>query len=298
MHLRRIPSVPPLFAALAALLLLAAPPAAAGPVVGFLSDFGLTNEYVGSCKGAMLAVDPTLTLVDLCHLVPSFDIWEGGLILRESTTFPKGTVFLAVIDPGVGGARGAVAVRTRRGYVYVAPNNGILTWVIADQGVDSAVALDPAKINPAWRPGTFDGRDLFAPAAARIAKEKGKFAHLGSPIPEADLVLLTSARPVVSPGVLRGVIEREEKPFGNAITSAAGIDCEAAGFRLGEPLKVTFPDDLVVKIPFVLTYSDVDSGEVLAYVDSRGRLAFAVNMGSFIGKYGLRPGDPILVENR
>lgn len=294
------PSRRPAFAlAFALALFLAAPsPAPAGPVVGFLSDFGLSNEYVGACKGAMLSVDPTLTLVDLCHLVPAFDVWEAGLVLRESTTFPKGTVFLAVVDPGVGGARSAIAVRTKRGNVYVAPNNGLLTWVIADQEVDSAVALDPAKINPAWRPGTFDGRDLLAPAAALIAKAKGKIASFGAPIREADLHLLAPVRPVVSPGIVHAVLEREEKPFGNAITNVTGPEMEAAGFKLNESLKVTFPDDLVVKVPYALTYSDVGSGEVLAYVDSRGRLAFAINMGSFVAKYGVRPGDRILVENR
>jgi len=285
--------------ALAALLTLAlAAPAPAGPIVGFLSDFGHANEYVGACKGAMLAVDPSLTLVDLCHLVPAFDVWEGGLILRESAGFPKGTVFLAVIDPGVGTGRDAIALRTRKGLVYVAPNNGLLTWVIQDQGVESAVALDPARVNPAWRPGTFDGRDLFAPAAALVAKSGGKIAKFGKPLAEGDLKLLAAARPVVAPGSLAAVFEREEKPFGNAITNATAADLEAAGLRRGDTLKVTFGEDLVVKVPLVLTYSDVDSGEVLAYVDSRGRLAFAVNMGNFVARHGVRPGDPVRVENR
>lgn len=273
-------------------------PAAAGPVVGFLSDFGLANEYVGVCKGAMLAIDPTLTLADLCHLVPAFDVWEGGLVLRESAAFPKGAVLLAVVDPGVGTGRHAVAVRTKRGLIYVAPNNGLLTWVIQDQGVESAVSLDPAKVNPEWKPGTFDGLHLFAPAAARIAKAKGDIARFGAPLPESELKLLAAARPATAPGRLDAVFEREEKPFGNAITNATAADLEACGFRRGDTLKVTFRGDLVVKVPLVLTYSDVGSGEVLAYVDNRGRLAFAVNMGQFVARHGVRQGDPVVVENR
>ncbi len=132
----------------------------ARPVVVLLTDFGLENEAVGLCHGAILSVDTEIQIVDLSHQVRPFDVRQGSRILGRATKFPRGTVFVAVVDPGVGTDRGSVAVKTTRGFTFVAPNNGLLTDVIQSQGIESVYRIEERKVNAQWEAGTFDGRDL------------------------------------------------------------------------------------------------------------------------------------------
>lgn len=259
---------------------------AAPPLIGFVSDFGLDNESVGVCKGVMYRLAPEARIVDLTHNVPAFDIWEGSIVLRETTSFPAGTVFVAVIDPGVGSNRQAVALRTDRSYVYIAPNNGLLSWVVQQQQVEELVELDSKRVNPQWKPGTFDGRDLFSPAAALIARG-GQLAEYGTPMPLEELVLFDIPKVRVAPGVVSGIMERMDKPYGNALTTVTRSHLEAAAIRPGQRLVLQHETGPELELPFVTTFSDVPEGRPLAYLDSRGHLAFAVNQGHFMGTYGV-----------
>jgi S-adenosylmethionine hydrolase len=269
---------------------------AASPPVGFLSDFGQANEAVATCKGAMLRAAPGLQIVDICHNVPPFDIWEAALMLRETTTFPDHTVFVAVVDPGVGSDRSAIAVRTGRSYTYVAPNNGLLTWVIRQQGIKEVIELDPLKVNPEWKPGTFDGRDLFSPAAALLARKPKSFHSIGRPMDFGRLVLLDIPEVTLAPGRLEAAGERIDRPYGNLLTLVSRAHLEQAGIAPGQRLTVMFAGGPTIELPLVQTFSDVPEGEPLAYIDARGQLAFAVNLGDFAGQFGVKARDRFVVK--
>jgi len=259
------------------------------PVIGFVSDFGLANEAVGVCEAVMLKTAPDARVVHVCHQVPAYDIWEGAIVLRETAVFPKGSAIVAVIDPGVGTARRAIAMRTRAGLVYIAPDNGLLTLVAEDQGIDAVVALKPELVNADWRPGTFDGRDLFSPAAAVLAHNGGDLAAVGSTIDAESLVRVPLPAVAVREGEVDGYVEREDRPYGNALTCVTSSQLEAAGLRRGERLMIAFAEGRTAVVPFVGTFGDVKEGEALAYLDARGRLALAVNQDNFSRAYAVAP---------
>ena len=281
---------------LAALLLLFAQIAAARPAVVLTTDFSLNNEAVGLCHGAILAVDADLAIVDLCHTIRPFDIRQASLALKRTDIFPSGTVFVTVVDPGVGTARGAVAVRTRGGRIHVAPDNGVLTEVIAREGVVQAARIDPKRVNPRWKPGTFDGRDLFSPAGALLAANGGTFERIGRPIPVSDLVRLPALEVKVTAGQGRitGHFIRSDEPYGNAWTDIGPDHLRQAGLELGDRLRLTF-GDRTLELPFVTTFGEVPEGRPLAYLDSDGGLAFALNQGNFVKTHDWREGLEISV---
>src|SRR6185503_15016992 len=156
---------------IAALMLATAAHAAGPPTVVFLSDFGTRDDAVAICKGVMLQVEPALRVIDLTHEVTPFAIQDGARLLADTADhYPAGTVFLGVIDPGVGGSRKPMIARTKRGQWFVLPDNGLVTLVAARQGLVGAREI----VNPRWMRGaarstTFHGRDVFAPAAAHLA---------------------------------------------------------------------------------------------------------------------------------
>lgn len=282
----------------------------ARPVVALLTDFGLENEAVGLCHAAILRHDSEIEVVDLCHNVTAYDVPLAALMLRGSALLPAGAAIVGVVDPGVGTARRAIAVRTGAGLTYVGPDNGIFSWVLADQGAIEAVELDPPRINPNWSPGTFDGRDLFSPAAALIVKPGGALTTVGRPIDPASLQRLETPRTrayrepdgrIVSLG---GVILREDRPYGNLWTNITRDELADVGISLGGEIAVTFtrdaaadaPQPLQLTLPFVVTFGEVAEGKPLAYIGSAGTLSFAVNLGSFRESYDLAEG--VAVEIR
>lgn len=270
--------------------------ASAAPVVGLMTDFGRMNEAVGLCHGAILSVDSNIQIVDLCHEIASYDATQAALALRGTRVFPKGTVFVCVVDPGVGTERVPVALKTRQGFFYVGPNNGVFTWVIRDQEVEAAVAIAPLRVNPKWKPGTFDGRDLFSPAAAILAVSQD-LAKVGDPIPPDQLKSLPIKEAEVSAdkGEVRGVYLRTDLPYGNVWTNITEKDLEAAGIRVGDQVAVEVGQRRLVA-PFVVAFGDVPEGRPLVYLCSSGTLAFAINMGDFSRKYALKEGDRIRVS--
>src|SRR5512143_59601 len=158
----------------AALVLFTASVTSAGgpPTVVFLSDFGTRDDAVAICKGVMLEIEPSLRLIDLTHEVTPFSIRDGARLLADTADhYPSGTVFVAVIDPGVGSERKAMIARTKRGQTFVLPDNGLVTLVADRQGLIGAREIaNPRWMRPSGRSSTFHGRDVFAPAAAHAAK--------------------------------------------------------------------------------------------------------------------------------
>jgi S-adenosylmethionine hydrolase len=269
--------------------------AQAGPLVVLTTDFGLNNEAVGLCHGAILAINSDIEVVDLCHNVKAFDVKQAALILKGTTCFPSGTVFVSVIDPGVGTDRGAIAIKTKKGLYYIAPNNGLLTYVIKEQGIEAVYELDKKKINPQWTRGTFDGRDLFSPAGAILATNKGSLDSVGYEIKKEDIVLFMILQAKINEGSISGVYIQEDEPYGNVWTNITEEDLKKISVKSGDKLHIT-AGNIEIKMPFVVAFGDVPKGEPLAYMNSEGTLAFAINQGNFALTYGLKEGMEIIVK--
>jgi S-adenosylmethionine hydrolase len=311
-----------LLLATALALLIATSPALARPIVVFLSDFGAESEAPALCHGAILSIDPEIEVVDLTHAVRPYDIRQGAEILGRATTFPRGTVFFGVVDPGVGTKRRAVAIRTNDGCFFVGPDNGLLTEVIRTRGVAAAVEVKPLRVNPRWKPGTFDGRDLFAPTAALLA-ETQDLARVGTACDAAGLVLLppTTGGIIGTDGSIAGTYTVTDEPYGNIWTDIDRATVAKAGLRVGGAPKPgvksetdassaagTAPANplgtvLEVEIgparftaPLVTTFGDVPEGQALAYFDSEERLAFALNMGSLRDSLRVPEGSRVVVR--
>jgi S-adenosyl-L-methionine hydrolase (adenosine-forming) len=260
------------------------------PTIVFLSDFGTTDDSVAICKGVMLGIEPRLRLVDLTHDVRPFAIADAARLLAGTAPYyPAGTVFLAVVDPGVGVPRRALAVLSGRGQYFVVPDNGLITLVAARDGIREARELraDPAS-------STFHGRDVFAPAAARLA-HGGRFADVGPVVASPTRIAVDV--PAVDERGLAGAVIELDGPFGNLVTNVDAPAFRALGWQLGDAVPVTV-GERTLRMPFVRTFGDVAVGEALLYVDSRGRLALAVNRGDFARRYGLAPPVALFIPRR
>ncbi len=269
----------------------------ARPLVVLTTDFGLNNEAVGLCHGAILAINPDIEVVDLCHNVKAFDVKQASLILKGTECFPEGTVFVSVIDPGVGTDRGAIAIKTKKGLYYIAPNNGLLTYVIEEQGLEAVYELDTKKVNPQWSRGTFDGRDLFSPAGAILAINNGKMDSIGHEIKQEAIVMFMVLQAKINEGTISGVYVQEDEPFGNAWTNITEEDLKKISVKPGDKLHITAAG-IEIDLPFVVTFGEVKKGEPLAYMNSEGTLAFAINQGNFTLNYNLKEGMEIKVKKQ
>jgi hypothetical protein len=260
------------------------------PVVALLTDFGLHDHYVGVMKGVVLSGCPEATLVDITHDVPPQDIVAGALELAAAWRyFPHGTVFLVVVDPGVGSARHRLAVEAG-GCHFVGPDNGVLALALDEAGRHEAVALTtrgPARF-PASR--TFDGRDWFGPAAARLAAGT-PLRDLGPPI--GAIAGLELPRPrLLDGGVIEGEVLRVDR-FGNLITN---LDRSAVD-RPDSPMPRVQVGARVVG-GVVSTYADVDSGSLCALFGSTGYLEIACAGGSAAAALGAGRGAAVRVLRR
>jgi S-adenosylmethionine hydrolase len=268
--------------------------AVARPVV-FLSDFGLGDEFVGICHGVIAKIAPQARVIDLAHAVPRQDVRRGALFLQRSTSYmPDDAVFLAVVDPGVGTDRLALAVQARSGALLVGPDNGVLSlaWgalggVVAASSISSpAVTLQPAA-------ATFHGRDVFSPAAAHLAAGM-TLGEVGPPVDPTALVALTLPEPVVSPGALTTTVISTDR-FGNVELAATEADLHRAGLQGASELAVE-TEAGPTPVLLVRTYGDVDAGRAAVLIDSSGWVTIAVNRGRADERFGLEPDDPVTLR--
>ncbi len=246
--------------------------------VFLLTDFGLSDPYAGQMKAMLMARAPGCTPTDLTHGIPAQDVHAGARALGESLPFlPQPAVVLAVVDPGVGTSRRPLAVRAG-GLAAVGPDNGLLTPLLRRSGA-RAVELDPVAVEAPPMSATFHGRDLFAPAAAALAKGKG-LESIGTLVHD-PVMLPAAAGPERVDGGWRVTVTAVDH-FGNLITDL-GVD------RIGEDrVRVTLPDGGTPE--FVETYGEVDEGALAALVGSGGWLEVAVNGGSAAERTGLSVG--------
>jgi S-adenosylmethionine hydrolase len=277
--------------------LLAQPPAVQPPpTVVFMTDFGILDDSVALCKGVMYGIAPNLRIVDLTHQVNAYSIGDGALFLfGASPYFPSATVFVAVVDPGVGSSRKAVVVKSKRGQFFVLPDNGLMTMVEDRDGIEAIREI----ANPDWMIGakvssTFHGRDIFSPVGARIARGDD-WTQVGPAVKQ--LIRLDLKPTTVDDKGLTGEVVALDGPYGNLITNIGADDFQKLGYQLGDKLKVTIAER-EVEMPFVRTFSDVPLKQPLLFIDSRGRASFALNQASFAAVYKIDPPQPVFIPRK
>lgn len=255
----------------------------------FMTDFGVLDDSVAICRGVMYSVMPEVRIVDLTHQVTPFSILDGARFLYGATPyFPAGTVFVAVVDPGVGSARKAIVARSKRGQYFVLPDNGLLTLVEQRDGIEAAREIT----NPEWMIGsklssTFHGRDIFSPVGAHMARGDD-WSKVGPQMAVKDLVRLELKAAKLDEHGLNATVIATDGPFGNLVTNVDADDFVKLGYQRGQEVPVTV-GGREMKIKFVKTFSDVPLNEPLLYIDSRGHVGLAVNHNSFAAIYGVKP---------
>jgi len=262
----------------------------------FITDFGTANDAVALCKAVILQIAPEARIMDITHQVTPFQIEEGARDLASvSAYYPSGTVFLAVIDPGVGTSRKAVIVKTKKGQYFVLPDNGLITPVVDRDGLEAAheITNQTWMLSPAVS-STFHGRDIFSPAAAHLAAG-WDYTIAGPAVPE--LVRLTIKKASAEEKGISGDIIGLDDPFGSLISNIQGNDFRALGYQVGDKVSFQLNGKSVV-LPFGKTFMDVPVGDSLLYQDSRGRIAIAVNQGSYSKKFNIEPPGTIFVPRK
>ncbi|HEU4935441.1 MAG TPA: SAM-dependent chlorinase/fluorinase [Vicinamibacterales bacterium] len=241
------------------------------PVIALLSDFGTRDHYAGTMKGVMIGICPDVTLVDITHEITPHDVLEGALQLAASCRyFPAGTIFLAIVDPGVGSLRRGIAAEAGD-YRFVAPDNGVLTAALHDFPPKRVVELTERRYARPTVSRTFEGRDRFAPAAAWLAKGI-QLSALGRTV--STYHQLEIPQPEVG-DELGGVVLLVDR-FGNLVTNIDRKTFET--FTRGQTVALKVGDHAVAGV--VATYADIRAGEVCGLFGSSDHLEFAVNGGS------------------
>jgi S-adenosylmethionine hydrolase len=262
------------------------------PIVALLSDFGHLDHYVGAMKGAVLSACREATVVDIGHDVPAHDVGSGALALASAyTAFPAATVFVAVVDPGVGTQRRGLAAAAG-GYYFVGPDNGVLSLALREH---AQVEVREITNRGLWRhqvSPVFHGRDVFAPVAGHLAAGAG-LDQVGPLV--ADFLKLTLAPPVRrGPAEWAAEVVHVDR-FGNLVTSFLARDLEAlTGLPASDwgELQVLVGGSVS---PFARTYADVPVGEALALVGSSGRVEVSVNQGDASRALSAGPGTPVIL---
>ena len=276
------------------------------PLVTLTTDFGTVDGYVGTMKGVILTIAPTAHLVDISHEIAPQNLRQAAYVLYTSYPFfPPGTVQLVVVDPGVGSARRPIALRTPAGD-FVAPDNGVLSYVMAREPVEALVELSDPRYRLSQISHTFHGRDIFAPAAAHLAAGV-PILSLGSPV--SDPVTFSPPSVEITPAGITGEVLHADH-FGNVITSIGLLAWSESDLILtpafrevqrGEPVRfraagatVTVASQEIAGVH--RTYAKVAPGETLALVGSEGHLEIAVREGSAAQRLGLHPGDTVILR--
>lgn len=258
------------------------------PVIAFLSDFGTRDHYAGTMKGVILHICPDATLVDITHEVPPHDVLDGALQLAAAARyFPAGTIFLAVVDPGVGSSRRGIATEAGD-YRFVAPDNGVLTAVLREWAPKKLVELTERRYARPTVSRTFEGRDRFAPAAGWLAKGI-QLTALGRPVPDYHRLDIPQPQPFEDG--LSGIVLRVDR-FGNLVTNIDRRTFEATA-RAGA-MQVSTGGHVIGRL--VATYADIQAGEVCALFGSTDHLELAANADSAAERLGLARGAPIDVR--
>lgn len=259
--------------------------------VTLLTDYGLEDGFAAICHGVIAGICPDARIIDITHLVPPGDVRRGAAVLAQAVAYMPPGVHVAVVDPGVGTARRAIAVDTGD-RVFVGPDNGVLSWAAGDR-VARAYELTNAELWLEPVSATFHGRDVFAPVAGHLAAGL-ELPAVGEPIDPGGLVALPRATRRIRDGVAEGEVLTIDR-FGNVQTSIPAADLIRIGATLGGLLNLTL-GRRELTVPYGETFGSVPPGEFVAHVDSAGHLALAVHAGNAAQRLALPPGAHVRVR--
>jgi S-adenosylmethionine hydrolase len=271
-------------------------------IVVFQSDFGLKDGAVSAMKGVAMGVSPELKLFDLTHEIPAYNIWEAAYRLEQTVPYwPAGTVFVSVVDPGVGTNRRSVALKTKTGKFIVSPDNGTLTLIAGSEGIESVREIDETvnRRKDSEKSYTFHGRDVYAYTAARLAAGVITYEQVGKLLP-AEVVKVPYQEAVMTGKKIRGTIAILDIQYGNIWTNIpSGLFAEL-GISFGQRVHlVVYHEKTKVyegDMPYSATFGAVPKGKPLAYLNSLMQLSFALNQGNFSEKYKVYSGSEWTVE--
>lgn len=275
------------------------------PILVFQTDFTYKEGAVSSMYGVVKTVDRELEIMDGTHELPQYDTWSASYRLYQSLQFwPEGTIYVSVVDPGVGTKRRACVAKTVDGYYIVTPDNGTLTHVKRMIGIETVREIDET-VNRLRGKGTegvaiFHGRDLFGYTAARLASGIIDFEGVGPEYPVDEIVEHEILEPVAKPGKVEGIFEINDPNFGNLWTNIPLNVFQEAGFAYGDYVNVIVKHEgtpvFDEKVLFHKSFGYAEKGEPMIYNNELMKVAMAVSQGSLCEKYGLSYGSDWTVE--
>jgi S-adenosylmethionine hydrolase len=260
------------------------------------TDFGTKDGAVAAMRGVAVGVSPKLAIYDLSHENTPFDIWEAAYRLKQTAPFwPAGTVFVSVVDPGVGTARESVVLKTKSGHFFVGPDNGTWTLIAEELGIEAVRRIDETKNrrHGSERSYTFHGRDVYAFVGARLAAGIIAFEEVGPALP-VQVVKLPYEQPRLENGVLIGTIPVLDFQYGNVWTNLDETWFAKLAPKPGERFRVTIAHEGKTvfrgEMPYAKTFGDVPEGAPLLYLNSLMNVSFALNQGDFAKKHRVASG--------
>lgn len=265
-------------------------------IVVFQTDFGIKDGAVSAMKGVAAGVDASLQLYDLTHEIPAYNIWEAAYRLQQTAPYwPAGTVFVSVVDPGVGTSRKSVVMQSKTGHYFVTPDNGTLTLVAKSLGIKAVREIDEElnRRKNSQQSYTFHGRDVYAYTGARLAAGIISFEQVGKALP-AEVVTIPFQQPVCRGDSILGNIPILDIQYGNVWTNINDSIFKVLHVEPKEKVEVKIKrnDSLVFhqNIGFEHTFGDVPEGNLLAYMNSLMNFSLAINRGSFADSFHINSG--------
>ncbi|MGM9933302.1 SAM hydrolase/SAM-dependent halogenase family protein, partial [Pradoshia sp.] len=264
----------------------------------FQSDFGLSDGAVSAMYGVALSVDPSLKISNNTHDIPTFNIWEGSYRLLQAIPYwPEGTVFVSVVDPGVGCDRRSIVAKTSAGHYVVTPDNGTLSHIKNKIGITEARLIDE-KVNRLPRSGesyTFHGRDVYAYTGARIAAGVISLKEVGPKIDVKSLVEFPLSELYKKEDEIKGIIEILDIRFGNLWTNVPRELFKQLNIPLGDKVLIKIEKDKTVRyeeeVIYGRSFADSELEDAILYVNSLDNLGLALNQKSFAHTYGIGTGS-------
>ena len=260
------------------------------------TDFSLKDGAVSAMKGVAFGVDHNLKIFDLTHEIPPYNIWEGAYRLYQTASYwPQGSVFVSVVDPGVGTDRKSVVLKTKNGQYFVSPDNGTLTLVAQTLGIDSVREIDEKanRLKGSEKSYTFHGRDVYAYTGARLASGVITFEQVGPELP-AKVVELSYQKAKATKGEVKGNIPILDIQYGNVWSNISDELLNQAGIKLNDTLCVTISEGsqkkYAGKMPYVASFGDVPEGQPMVYLNSLLNVSVALNMDNFAQKHQVASG--------
>lgn len=263
----------------------------------FQSDFGLCDGAVAAMHGVAFSEDFNLKIFDLTHEIPPYDIWEASYRLIQTVEYwPEGTVFVSVVDPGVGSHRRSIAIKTKSNRYIITPDNGTITHVKQMTGIEEVRLIQESSshLPHSELSYTFHGRDVYAYVGARLASSHITFEEIGDLVEVDSLELLPVIAPVLEEKEIEGTIDVLDVRFGSLWTNIPYDLFKSLGVQRGDKVEVTIQNDprFVYQniVTFAKSFADVHAGESLVYINSLQNMAVAINQGSFANAYNIGTG--------